>query len=186
MYRATGCIGGVPQVPKPSWCGPRFPGRIPTVEITSYCDACLKGTSFNSKAPPAEVVCTKCGIRREVTLSESVADRNVVDRCVLCGCGHLYIEKDFNGYIGFAIIVAAIVGSGILWARNVYLAVGVLGVAALVDLAFWLVSRERTVCYRCVATYRRTALNPSHDRYELGTAGRFADDYDEQRGLHQK
>ena len=159
---------------------------MPAVEIISYCDACLKGTSFDSKAPPAEVVCTKCGIRRTVSLSESVADRNVVDRCVLCGCGHLYIEKDFNGYVGFAIIVAAIVGSGILWARNVYLAVGVLGVAALVDLAFWLVSRERTVCYRCVATYRRTALNPSHDRYELGTAGRFADDYDEQRGLHQK
>jgi hypothetical protein len=119
-------------------------------------------------------------------MSESIADRNVVDRCVLCGCGHLYIEKDFNGYVGFAIIVAAIVGSGILWARNVYLAVGVLGIAALVDLGFWLVSRERTVCYRCVATYRRTALNPSHDRYELGTAGRFADDYDEQRGIHQK
>ena len=42
------------------------------------------------------------------------------------------------------------------------------------------------VCYRCVATYRRTAPNAAHERYELGTAGRFADDYDEQRELHQK
>ena len=156
------------------------------MEIISYCDACLKGTRFDSTAPPEEVACTKCGVRRPVSMTESIASKNVVDRCVLCGCGHLYIEKDFNGYVGFGIIVAAIVGSGVLWARNVYLAVGVLGVAALVDLAFWTVSRERTVCYRCVATYRRAAPNPAHERYELGTAGRFADDYDEQRGLHQK
>lgn len=119
-------------------------------------------------------------------MSESIADRNVVDRCVLCGCGHLYIEKDFNGYVGFGVIVLAIAGSAVFWARNVYVAVAILGVAALVDLAFWIISRERTVCYKCVATYRGTALNPAHERYELGTAGRFADDYDEQRGLHQK
>jgi hypothetical protein len=156
------------------------------VEVISYCDACLKGTRFDSSARPAEVACARCGERRAVTMSESIAERNVVDRCILCGCGHLYIEKDFNGYVGFGIIVAAIVVSGIFWARNVYLAVGVLGVAALVDLAVWIVSRERTVCYRCVATYRRAAPNPAHERYELGTAGRFADDYDEQRELHQK
>ena len=156
------------------------------MEIISYCDACFKGTSFDSAASPTEVVCAKCGSRRPVALTDSIRDRNQVDRCVLCGCGHLYLEKDFNGYVGFGIIVAAIVGSAVLWARNVYLSVAVLGVAALVDLAFWLISRERTVCYRCVATYRRAALNPVHERYELGTAGRFADDYDEQRQLHQK
>jgi hypothetical protein len=156
------------------------------VEIISYCDACFKGTRFDSSAPPAEVVCSKCGERRAVSMTGSISESNVVDRCVLCGCGHLYIEKDFNGYVGFGIIVAAIVISGIFWARNVYLSVAVLGVAALVDLAVWVVSRERTVCYRCVATYRRSAPNPDHERYELGTAGRFADDYDEQRELHQK
>lgn len=156
------------------------------MEIISYCDTCLRATRFDSASAPGVVVCSKCRGRREVTLTESVATKNVVDRCVLCGCGHLYIEKDFNGYVGFGIIVAAIVGSGILWARNVYLAVGVLGLAALVDLVFWLVSRERTVCYRCVATYRGAAPNPAHERYELGIAGRFADDYDEQRELHQK
>ena len=156
------------------------------MEIISYCDTCFKGTSFDYAAAPVEVACAKCGDRRAVTLTDSIRAQNVVDRCVLCGCGHLYLEKDFNGYVGFGIILAAIVGSAILWARNVYLSVAVLGAAALVDLAFWLISRERTVCYRCVATYRRTAPNPTHERYELGTAGRFADDYDEQRHLHQK
>jgi len=156
------------------------------VEIISYCDTCFKGTPFDSGAAPVEVACAKCGRRRDVAMTESISARNVVDRCVLCGCGHLYIEKDFNGYVGFGVILAAIIGSGIFWARNVYVAVGILGAAALVDLVFWIVSRERTVCYRCVATYRGSALNAAHERYELGTAGRFADDYDEQRELHQK
>ena len=156
------------------------------MEIISYCDACFKGTAFDSAAAPAEVVCSKCGDRRAVSLTDSIRSENIVDRCVLCGCGHLYLEKDFNGYVGFGIILAAIIGSGILWARNVYLSVGVLGAAALVDLVFWMISRERTVCYKCVATYRKTAPNPVHERYELGVAGRFADDYDEQRQLHQK
>src|SRR4029078_185904 len=100
-------------------------------------------------AAAVEVPCAK-GVRRwAVAMTESISASNVVDRCVLCGCGHLFIEKDFNGYVGFGIIVAAIVGSGIFWARNVYLAVSVLGVAALIDLIFWVFSRERTVCYRC-------------------------------------
>ena len=156
------------------------------MEIISYCDDCLAGTAFDPAAGASEVACRKCGRRRAVTLTESVRSQNLVDRCVLCGCGHLYLEKDFNGYVGFGIIVAAVVGSAVLWARNVYLSVSVLGAAALVDLVFWVVSRERAVCYRCVATYRGAAPNPAHERYELGTAGRFADDYDEQRQLHQK
>jgi hypothetical protein len=121
-----------------------------------------------------------------VTLTESVRGRDVVDRCVLCGCGHLYLEKDFNGWVGGAIVVAAIVASGIAWARNVFVAVGILAGAALLDLGVWLVARERTRCYRCEAVYRGGRPNPEHGRYELGTAGHFATDYDEQRGLHQK
>ncbi len=156
------------------------------MEITSYCETCLAATRFDPKSAPAELACGKCDARRPVSMTESIRASNVVDRCVLCGCGHLYIEKDFNGYVGFAIIVAAIVASGIAWARNVYVSVGILGAAALVDLVFWTFSRERAVCYKCVARYRGAAPNPLHERYELGMAGRFADDYDEQRELHQK
>lgn len=156
------------------------------MEITSYCPKCFKGTRFDSAASPAELSCGGCAERRAVSMSEGVGARNVVDRCVLCGCGHLYIEKDFNGYVGMGIIVAAVLGSGVAWAYNVLIALGILGAAALLDLGVWLVSRERTVCYRCVARYRGAAPNPAHGRYELGVAGRFSDDYDEQRDLHQK
>jgi hypothetical protein len=155
------------------------------MHVTWYCPACLKGNGFDAASPPASPACRGCGRPAEVTISGSVRDLNVVDRCVMCGCGHLYLEKDFNGYVGFAIVLAAVVGSGILWARNVYASVAVLGAAALVDLVFWVLCRERSVCYRCVARYRGAAPNPAHGRYDLGLAGRYADDYDEQRRRRQ-
>jgi hypothetical protein len=46
-------------------------------------------------------------------------------------------------------------------------------------------SKERAVCYKCVAQYRGAVPHPDHERYELGTAGRFTDDYDEERRRHQ-
>lgn len=156
------------------------------MQIVSHCLKCYKAARFQSAAAPTEVVCPKCGERRDVRLSVSILEKNVVDQCALCGCGHLYLEKDVNGYLGFGVIVAAVIASGIYWARNVYVAVGILGAAALLDLVVWLLARERAVCYQCVAVYRKLAPRPALERYDLGVAGRFADDYDEQRELRSK
>ena len=150
------------------------------MEVVSYCPKCFKGARFQTGEAPEAVVCGRCTDRRDVTLTESVRDRNVVDRCLLCGCGHFYIEKDFNRTAGFVVVVVAAVASAIAWAYNVYVSVGILAAAALLDLAVWLVSKERAVCYKCEAYYRGAAPNPAHGRYELGVAGRFSDDYDEQ------
>jgi hypothetical protein len=155
------------------------------MQVTSHCPACYGRARFDSASAPAEIACPRCGARRAVELTPSVRERNVVDRCVLCGCGHLYLEKDFNGALGCAILLAAVVGSAVFWSRNVLVAVGILAAAAAADLLFWVFSRERTVCYKCVAVYAGAAANPAHGRYELGTAGRFAEDFDEQRKLHQ-
>ena len=132
----------------------------------------------NAAFADAEIVATEDTAR-------FVRERDLVDRCVLCGCGHLYIEKDFNRAAGFAIVVVAVIASGIAWAFNVYVSVAILAAAALLDLGVWLVSRERAVCYKCEACYRGAEPNPAHGRYELGVAGRFANDYDEQRRRHQ-
>ncbi len=155
------------------------------MEVVSYCPRCFAAARFDSAAAPGEVACPRCGERRPVRLTEGVAARNVVDRCVLCGCGHLYVEKDFNGVLGFGIVAAAVVGSAVAWAYHVGLAIGILGAAALADFLVWRRARDRTVCYRCVATYRGAAPNPAHGPYDLGVAGRFADDYDEQRVRRQ-
>lgn len=156
------------------------------MEVVSYCPKCFKAARFDTASAPAEVTCARCADRRAVSLTESVRERNIVDRCVLCGCGHLYIEKDFSRVVGFSIVAVAVVASGIAWAIDVYVSIGILAGAALLDLGVWRVSRERAVCYKCEACFRGAVPNPAHGRYELGIAGRFADDYDEQRRRHQE
>ena len=156
------------------------------MELVTHCPKCQAPTRLSLSFVPAEVVCSRCGERRPLELSRKIQEENIVDRCALCGCGHLYIEKDFNSWVGGAIVLGAIVASGIAWSRNLLVSLGILAGAALLDLGVWLVARERTRCYRCETVYRRATPNPAHERYELGLAGRFANDYDEQRELHQK
>ena len=45
----------------------------------------------------------------------------------------------------------------------------------------YVVRPMRTICYKCLATYRGASPNPEHKAYELGVAGRFADDYEDRK-----
>ena len=153
------------------------------MRLTALCRDCLRGQPVDVAG--AAWVCRKCGVERPLKASASIRERNLVDVCAVCECGYFYVEKDFNGYLGGAILLAAIVGSGLLWATNVFAAIGLLVGATFLDAIFWFVVGERTICYRCLAVYRGCAKNPRHGPYELGTAGRFTDDYEEEKARHE-
>ena len=150
------------------------------MKVTAYCGSCLKGARFETDAAPAAVVCTRCGGRREVKLSERVRE-GTLNVCALCGCGHFYVEKDFNAWLGGAILLAAV--AGFVWAQSfsILLAFGFLAAAAGLDLAMFALRPMRAICYQCLATYRGARPNPEHKPYDLGLAARYADDYEERR-----
>lgn len=149
------------------------------MRVAVPCERCLKMASFAPEEAPAEVACRRCGDARPLKISRSLREQGVVDVCAVCGCGHFYVEKDFNAWIGGAVIVASI--AGFVWAQsfNILLGLAFLGGSALLDLVLFWVRPMRTICYRCLATYRGTRPNPEHRTYDLGLAGRFADDYQE-------
>ncbi len=151
------------------------------MKVTAICPRCFAATRFSvAEAPPA-LACVRCGDRREIAISDRMRE-GMIDVCALCGCGHFYLEKDFNSWLGGAIIVVAV--AGFLWAQsfNILLAFGFLGAAAAFDLAMYVARPMRTICYKCLATYRGACPNPQHKEYELGVAGRFADDYEDRKG----
>lgn len=154
------------------------------MKVTTYCPDCLKRASFDTAAPPAELDCA-CGKRRIVTVGAAIRDRRVVDICAICGSGYFYIEKDFNGWVGLGIMAVAI--GGFLWVigTNWFVAMGFLAGAAILDFVAYAFAGRRTVCYQCLAAYHGTAENPSHGTYDPGLAGRFADDYEEQRAKNK-
>jgi hypothetical protein len=151
------------------------------VRINAICPDCLSATRVDLEGSPSEAVCA-CGKRRPVNASVSLRERNTVDVCALCGSGYFYAEKDVNGWIGLALILFAV--GGFLWGIrfNWFVGMGFLAGASIVDFIAYRLLPDRAICYSCLASYHGTRRNPSHGGYDLGIAGRFASDYEEQRG----
>lgn len=144
------------------------------MNVTSICPKCLASTAVDAGAEG--VTCRRCRDRREVKPCGGT-----LTVCALCGCGYFYVEKDFNAWLGGAIMIAAV--AGFLWAQswNILVGFAFLGAAALLDFVMYLVCPLRTICYKCLAVYRGAPPNASHKTYDLGIAARFADDYEERR-----
>jgi hypothetical protein len=80
----------------------------------------------------------------------------------------LYIQKDFTRNVGMGIVIAGIAASIYLFARNQpIMAMGALGVTALIDFLAYFFVGEVTVCYACHAVYRGFARNPTHEPFDL-------------------
>jgi hypothetical protein len=149
------------------------------VKVTAYCAQCLAKSRFDASAPPEALDCRKCGESRPINPSESVRQSNRLDLCPVCGSGYFYREKDFNAWAGGAVIVAAIIGFLVMADRNITIALGILMAAATLDLLVYAFVPFRYVCYKCLAAMHGAHKNPAIGPYDLGTAGRFADDYED-------
>ena len=131
------------------------------------CRACEAEAQI-SPSRTERIRCPRCGEDLNLSIDDSILDRNVVTNCVSCGHDALYLQKDFNRQLGMAIVGLGIGISIYLFARNQPLyAMSSLGVTAGVDfLAYFLVG-EVTVCYSCHAIYRGFKRNPEHEPFDL-------------------
>lgn len=144
--------------------------------IALVCPSCYRWGERRLAELPVEHTCLRCGRRQPLTGEGRLTDAGAVKICLACGCGHLYVEKDFNATLGCLIILAA---AALFLIFSTYQAalLFLLG-AALMDFVVYLLVRKRTICYRCLAEYRGFPLHPEHGPYELGIASRFSDDAD--------
>ena len=113
--------------------------------------------------------CSGCSADAPLNVPSEVAASRVLEGCLACGSGQLYVQRDFNQKAGLAVVVA-----GAILAPFTYYAS--LVAAALIDAGLYLLLPEITVCYRCHAHYRRFARNPRHQPFDLHIA--------EQYGVH--
>jgi hypothetical protein len=114
------------------------------------------------------VRCPRCKTDVELFINDSIVSRNLVTICVSCGHDALYVQKDFNRQVGMAIVGLGIVASVYFFARSEpMVAMGALGVTAVVDFLAYLLVGEVTVCYSCHAIYRGFDRNPEHEPFDL-------------------
>ncbi|MHC5110192.1 MAG: hypothetical protein ACYTHJ_09980 [Planctomycetota bacterium] len=119
------------------------------------------------------ILCPRCGIAHPVKLTETTAGGEIVDQCVICGGTELFIRKDFPQKLGLFVVVVFGLASLYFFTRNVLIAWGVLAFAVLIDVVIYMIVGKVTACYSCRAEYRKCALNPAHEQFDLATSEKY-------------
>lgn len=131
------------------------------MRIRTQCKAC--GLPFRERLTreTRRIPCPGCGDSREVDLSGWPEDApQTVNRCPLCGCQHLYRQRDFNR--GLGCLLVAIGAALVPWTYGLSLIV-----LAAVDLYYYVRLGESVVCYRCDTVYRDARPGPGQGEFDL-------------------
>src|SRR5947209_230052 len=120
-----------------------------SMRLRTQCRAC--GLPFAAVVTPASgsLACPGCGAAREVAAQgwSDAPGTGAVEVCPLCGCRHLYRQRDFNRGLGCLLVA---VGAALVpWTFGLSLPV-----FGLVDLWLYRRLRDAVVCYRCDTVYR--------------------------------
>ncbi|MHC4235023.1 MAG: hypothetical protein ACYSUQ_07890 [Planctomycetota bacterium] len=119
------------------------------------------------------ITCPRCHTTHQIRVSESIRQGELVERCVVCGCGELFVRKDFPQRFGLLVVLVAAVISFATLKSSPLIAYGVLVAAVLVDLALYLFIGRVTACYACRAEYRGCRVNPQHEVFDLATSEKY-------------
>ena len=131
------------------------------MRVRTQCRNC--GLPFRATLAPEmpALVCPGCGSARAVARDGWTAGPDArVEVCPLCGCRHLYRQRDFNRALGCALVA---VGAALVpWTFGLSLPV-----FGLVDLWLWRRLKDAVVCYRCDTVYRDARPGPRQGDFDL-------------------
>ena len=148
------------------------------MQILAKCPKCDAGLPVAAVEAPSAIACGRCGSDIPLCFSEALKSDRGVDRCPVCDGADFYIRKDFDPAIGLAVVITgALTSAAFYWFGRDFVAYGILGGAALIDLVVYGRLRDVTVCYRCHSEFRgayaRTAA-----AFDLHTADVLEQEYE--------
>lgn len=132
-----------------------------TLRLRTQCRTCGLPYRVEIRQRDGHVVCPGCGHASAVDDDGWRAGGEPrVDRCLLCGCRHLYRQRGVDRAAGCALVAIAAVLAPFTW--------GLTLVLALV-LDRWAFRRlpEAVVCYRCDTVYRDARPGPGQREFDL-------------------
>ncbi len=109
------------------------------MRVNFLCPLCSRENVYVTGEDPQDFTCEHCQSSVRLEVSESVQQRSVVDRCVLCCKDLFFVQKDFNRKLGCAIVLLGAVASVYTYGA----------------------------CYFCNSVYRGYTPNPKHKGYDL-------------------
>ena len=131
------------------------------MRIRTQCREC--GLPFSADLEPgsASLPCPACSHERKLDWDAGGPDTpRTLSACVVCGCRHLYRQRDVNRSLGCLVVIIAIVLTPWTWGLSLL-------VAAAIDWWLWFRLPERPVCYRCDTVYRDVRPTERHKEFDL-------------------
>jgi DNA-directed RNA polymerase subunit RPC12/RpoP len=128
------------------------------MRIRTQCRSC--GLPFKDEltSEVTALACPNCAATRRVDPAAwSASD---VATCPLCGCRHLYRQRDFNRAWGCALV--ALGAALVPWTYGLSLIA-----FGLFDLYLYRRLAEAVVCYRCDTVYRDARPGPRQGEFDL-------------------
>ncbi len=127
--------------------------------MRTQCREC--GLGFGAEVERGQPLpCPNCQHAREVAADGWDAAAAKVDRCPLCGCDHLYRQRDFNRTLGCVLVIIGILL--VPWTYGLSLIV-----LSGVDLVIYYMLPFAVVCYRCDTVYRDARPGPRQGEFDL-------------------
>lgn len=137
------------------------------MKVRFACPRCDAVMSTEVQADTTSLECPACHWSRNF-------DSPTSKRCLACGCGDLWRQKDFPQGIGLTLVVVAGILSTIAWANHYpALAIGILMGFALFDLLLFAWMPDVLKCYRCGAQHRGFQFEGNVEKFELATHERY-------------
>jgi hypothetical protein len=142
------------------------------MQVSFSCPGCQQTSHVEVAAGATAIGCARCAWSRAISADDLQGGRP--DRCLVCGCGDLWRQKDFPQKLGLGMVGLGALLSTIAWTLYMPLtAIGVLLGFAFVDLLLYTFMPDVLVCYRCAARHRHAMLDAEHPRFNLETAERY-------------
>ena len=118
------------------------------MRVRTQCRACGLPFRATLSTGMAVLACPGCGATRAVAREGWTGGAEArVEVCPLCGCRHLYRQRDFNRALGCGLVA---VGAVLVpWTFGLSLIV-----CSLIDLWLYRRLRDAVVCYKCDTVYR--------------------------------
>jgi hypothetical protein len=152
------------------------------MQILARCPTCDAGLPVAAAEAPAAITCGRCGRNMPLDVTEGVRTDQSVDRCLVCNGADFYLRKDFDPTIGLTVVIVGAATSAVFyWFGRDWIAYGILGGAALIDLVVYGRLKDLTVCYRCHTEFRG-AYTRSAAAFDLHTADELELEYERKIG----
>jgi len=97
-----------------------------------------------------------------------------ITKCIACGCREIFLRKDFPQVLGLTLVITAALVSIIFFAYDrVFISMGVLAGAVVVDSLIYFFTPPCIVCYRCRTEYHNTDISPKVEPWNLSIGEKY-------------